>query len=271
MSAIPMKPAMHGYGIRQGHFLANGLVAYWPMWEGSGGRLFDISGKGRHGTINVGTWTHGPEGHSLDSWSGTSLISVSDSAVTQLPIGGGFSVVILSQIPSFGANRAVVGWGGTDDLLLYPGEINVGGASNGFRWFWRDASAPTYQPGVPHNLANDFVNVYALTCTTGGHQVAYANNSYSEEDNSIASAGPFNSFRIGGWSDSAQPYVGRIASVALYERVLTSSEIAEIVSDPWGLIVPYQDMYAWSTIAVAGVARAKINSSLAEGRGSLVA
>lgn len=40
-----------------------GLVGWWPMWEGAGGKTLDISGKGNHGTL-----TNGPV------WNGSGLI-----------------------------------------------------------------------------------------------------------------------------------------------------------------------------------------------------
>ena len=38
----------------------NGLVGWWPMWEGAGGKTLDISGKNNHGTLTNGpTWQDG--------------------------------------------------------------------------------------------------------------------------------------------------------------------------------------------------------------------
>ena len=44
----------------------SGIVAHWPMDEGSGEILRDISGNGYHGTLVAGTWTDGVIGGALN-------------------------------------------------------------------------------------------------------------------------------------------------------------------------------------------------------------
>ncbi|HUU97046.1 MAG TPA: hypothetical protein VM487_15010, partial [Phycisphaerae bacterium] len=64
--AFPVKPSMWCPGIRSGHPLANGLEGFWPMWEGSGDRLMDVSGNGKTGSaVDAPPWSSAAVGQGL--------------------------------------------------------------------------------------------------------------------------------------------------------------------------------------------------------------
>ena len=54
------RTARPGMLLDPGAPINNGLVGWWPMWEGAGGKTLDISGKKNHGTLTNGPlWAGG--------------------------------------------------------------------------------------------------------------------------------------------------------------------------------------------------------------------
>ena len=91
----------------------NGLVGWWPMWEGAGGKTLDISGKGNHGVL-----TNGPVwgGGGLNFDATDDYISCGNSSILKpvLPISV-FARFTLIAIPT------TYGLFTNDDVTNYAG------------------------------------------------------------------------------------------------------------------------------------------------------
>ena len=62
-----------------------GLVAWWPMWEGAGGKILDISGKSNHGTLTNGpVWVDGLKFDGTDDYVGGFTVSNFDSITNEV-------------------------------------------------------------------------------------------------------------------------------------------------------------------------------------------
>ena len=87
-----------------------GLVGWWPMWEGSGGKTLDISGKNNHGTL-----TNGP------LWAGGGLKF--DGTDDYVDAGNN------SNLRITGTNISVFGWVRPESQSTYRGIIAKYGAA----------------------------------------------------------------------------------------------------------------------------------------------
>ena len=57
---MAVRNARPGMLLDPGDPITKGLVGWWPMWEGAGGKCLDISGKNNHGTLTNGpVWADG--------------------------------------------------------------------------------------------------------------------------------------------------------------------------------------------------------------------
>jgi hypothetical protein len=72
---------MYGTPLIPWHQLNQGLVCHLPFTEGGGNKVFDLSGKGNHGTIYGATWNPGRTGPALQF----------DSTDDYVDLGGGSS------------------------------------------------------------------------------------------------------------------------------------------------------------------------------------
>ena len=225
-----IKPKL-GIHLNRKHSLSKGLIGCWVMNERSGDIVFDLSNNGNDGTIYGADWV--PDGLYFGTSSDDSkYISVTTSQIINLPVSGNFSIV-LSGTPNYGgqASRAVMSWGGADDFILYPNDISNG--IGGMRVFWRDTGGNTidYDGANLNGIKTQFT--YTSTPTA---QIGYQDGiQVGSSSPSLASVGPFNSFRIGNWTDSAQPFGGDVQYVYIYNRALSPEEIAWLNCEPYAM------------------------------------
>lgn len=226
---------IRGTQINKAHPLAKGLVAAWIMNERTGGIIFDSSGNSNEGIITEADWAS----DGLDFGSATSnseYVYTNDSRIIDLPATKNFSFVV-SATPNYSgsASRAMIAWGGTDDLLFYPNDPSAGSGS--LRLFWRDCGASNI------NYAGaDLIGIktsFALTACEGEQKVYQDGVEVDSDTNDLSGSGPFNNFRIGNWADSAdQPFGGIVQYVYLYDHVLTQGEIIQLHHDPYSFMRP---------------------------------
>jgi hypothetical protein len=217
--------------INKTHPLARGLVGCWVMNEQTGDKVFDLSGNDNTGTITGADWV--ADGLDFGASSDNSkYISVTASQIINLPVSGNFSIV-LSGTPNYGnqASRAIISWGGADDFIFYPNDNSNG--IGGMRVFWRDTGGNTinYDGADLIGVKTQFTYTSAPTAQIGyqdGIQVGSSSPS-------LAGVGPFNSFRIGNWTDSIQPFGGDVQYVYIYNRALSAEEVAWLNREPYAM------------------------------------
>ena len=225
------KPVL-GTMLNRSHPLAQGLVGCWVMNEVSGGIINDCSGNGNTGTFNSVTWSVSE--HGIGTFYGDRTedyyISFTSDQLVNLPVTKNLSIVarFFSTSPGL-SGEPLVTWGGTDDLLFYPNDGATG--DGGLRVFWRDAGASQVDYAGP-----DLNGIWTQTIYTAtvGRQVGYQDGILVATDTeSLVNAGPFNSFRIGSWADSAQEYGGHVTYIYIYNRALTQTEVQSLYREPY--------------------------------------
>jgi len=208
----------------RGHQLSKGLVGYWLMNEGSGTKVYDLSGNGNTGSLVGNThFVPGKFGSALDF----------DGTVDYVNLGG----AILTTYP-----MTMICWFETDvrsDDTLF---VLKHDSANSF-YLMTDADGDV-------RLRVEAVNVidYALTgvftlnewhmaagvLTSATHRRAYLDGKGGGVRTGDLTPIGINGTRIGGNSHtSAWDYNGRISHVMLYNRALLASEVALLYREPF--------------------------------------
>ena len=231
-----------------------GLVAWWPMWEGAGGKCLDISGKNNHGTL-----TNGPMWKDGLQFDGTNdYVSTPIGALTNFVGAGGpnsyaieveTAVVtrqcILADYNTAGSTTsALVEFGGylqPDDQL----SINIGGPNY--------ISLGTYVVNRKYSIVASYTGTNLSGYLDGIFKVSAATSFAPSGDNGLAfgRAGNYNGLYLN----------GRIMSVRIWKRALSALEVQQLYVNPnIGLWTPDYTRYY---VAAAGGAdvRKKIISA----------
>lgn len=225
-----------GLVLDRAHPLARGLVAWYPLNEGAGRRANDISGNGNHGThILDPSWTGTGgklTGSALTLNGSTQYISVPTSA--SLGIVGDMSMVCWLKIASYNWHMLFTKTnGGTPGP--YSAYVNqVRGTIEFHRGNGTlDAYVESTNPG-PVNLWQ-FVAV-TMAGTMVQHYLNGAANGSGTISTTIADYG--NAMRLGSRADGFW-LGGQMANWRLYNRALSASEVAQLVSEPYaGSLLP---------------------------------
>ena len=203
--------------------LTKGLVGFWLMNEGAGGTVFDLSGNGNNGTFATDpTWSPGKFGSALN-FGGTAGVNLGSPLVAAT---GSFTALawvyqktntyssIISQYRADEGGRSIFIMWHTDGE--FRAVINGGAADVSF-----SASLLTwYQIGITRNSAGGLVlYVNGVAVDTGSDAGGI------EQD--------ANTF-IGSDATDTFPSTSIIDHAAIYNRALSTSEIAELYRNPFG-------------------------------------
>ena len=207
-------------------------------------RYHDASGNGNHGTLTgmapPTDWVWIPElgRFGISGFSSTAYINFTSPTLIDLPASGNFSVSFWRRDASSLYNACLLGWGGTDDLLIYGSSA----ATDMVRYFWRDASGSSaYLGGDFNSFWHHYALVsYGLTNT----QIFMDGVSLATSTANRSGAGPFTSLHIGNWADDTtqDAAYSTISDLVLHNRALSAAEIQQL-ADPSnvmlsGLVLP---------------------------------
>jgi hypothetical protein len=210
---------------------SQGLVAAYGFEEGAGTVAGDSSGNGRTGTITGAAWaTSGRFGNTLSFDGINDLVSVSDAAslhLARLTLEAwvyptaltGWQTAVLKEGPS-GLAYALYAHDGARPAIY----VNNGGSDVGM-----SGSA-----GLPLNTWTHLAATYdgaSLRLYVNGTQVA----SRALTGTIVTSSQPL---RIGGNAIWGEYFAGRIDEVRVYNRALTTAEIATDMSTAVGAAPP---------------------------------
>lgn len=227
-SALWQKPD-RGIQINKAHPLAKGLVGCWVMNEGTGDKVFDLSGNGNHGTIVGPEWC--PNGLDFVK-TNSDYVNIPYAAIYSLPENDNDFTIIQYVNPDSLTTGSVFDasftFGGTDDLIIYPNQATLG---SGIRIYWRALSGNImYETG--QDRSGEWFMV-GLTSIGGNNHKLYAEGLQVGSSAESDAEGPFNSCRIGGWADGTQYYDGKVGYTLCYNRALSAEEIAWISREPY--------------------------------------
>jgi len=205
-----------------------GLVAYWPLNEGSGTVAADASGKGNTGTLTNGpTWGRGKAGKGVVFDGGNDVITIptQDTLFTE---NGAITISAWIYARSYGGSSLgrIIDRSNTSDGPCFQFVL-------GKLYFQVDGATDLIRSGGTTIPLNQWVHVSATWdgSTTASNVKLYVNgreDSYvdtisavSLNDNSTAP------FRIGNRTGSSG-FDGTMDEVRIYNRVLTSAEILSL-------------------------------------------
>ena len=226
------KPQMWWPGIDREHPLARGLVGCWPLWEGGGLSIHDVTGHGHTGTCTGfgNPWAGSPYGHVIEHTSNDEFIGCGTGRLTP---ASDFTASILFRVPSVAVYNRLLSRHGTPgnygwSLKSNDGaQLDIGASTDGAAWAYSPVGAIVANRWHVATARFDIVagrfNAYVDGVYGGGINVATINVS-SEE------------FRIG--IDPFGDTEGQIAYVAYWGRALDVSEIPRQARDLFDLTRP---------------------------------
>lgn len=233
--------------------LRDELLGHWPMWEGKGTVVQDISGNGQHLTfpsasLDHPTWESDSQEGPILSFDGTNSYMTIDEAGGLNPLiltvpSQEFSVVIRHKRDDAGSDKALFAWSGVDDIVFYLNDTALG--SGGYRVFWRDVANPLVNENGP-DLSDEW-HTFALVSQglpsgVHNHEVFRDGVSIGTNANTRSPAGPFTDLFFGAFGASNQNGAGDLSDVRIYNRRLHISEVRLLSDYPYGDITPWWNL-----------------------------
>lgn len=200
------------------------IVGDWPMNEGSGNVIYDLSGNGNHGTFVDNTkWSQGQQGCAVDFDGAGDLVTIADSPELQFVTGESFTVVASFITDAIG-NNGFVGnaeFMGGGYMLALDGD-------NDLRFTINNDAAQQILSVDNVIYANNWYQ--AVGVYDGGESHAYLDGvfqkSYGAAVTITASGSPLliGSGQQGGWTG----FDGRVSYVYIFNQALSAPEIAQL-------------------------------------------
>ncbi len=243
--SLQFKP-VRGMQVNRSHPLARGLAACWPLNEGTGNKVYDLSGNGNHGTFyNNPQWASGKLGNCL-SFDG-------DGSRIHFGNVGSFSRLTVSfwayLRPQTSSRRLLWdNYGITVFRTSSNGSMTIY-LGNGSSW-----SAYINTEALSDNTWYHIVVVY-----DGASIFSYVDGFRQSSEKPYSETVPLNSFSIS-TSSSTSSFDGLIDHVMIWDRVLSASEIARLYREPFAVFdlpVKAAMFYIANVIRVAGSVSAK--------------
>lgn len=227
-----------------GHWASKGLVGCWLMNEGSGNKVYDLSGNGNHGTnVNTPSWSPGKYG--IAPLMSGDEVNHYDTNFDSSPYSE-LTVISFVRIDS-------IAYG-----YEYVADHSDGTAGFGLRR-WEDGIEFFCYVGGDHGTvlsnrsftAGEYVHIAAVHLTSN---TLYLDGTY---DNSTASSlgidDSTDTMRIGAQFDGSEEWDGLIEYLFIYNRALSASEIAQLYREPFCMF-DRDDIALWSPATQGGVA-----------------
>lgn len=224
------KPVL-GSQINYGHPLSVGLVGCWLMNEGAGSFVNDLSGNKLTGKlITAGaTWTIGETGNAVNL-DGTSGAEVDCGTPSQLDFDHTTSFTIAAKLRASNPS-AILGWFCKGDNVK---RLMGFSASSTLQFEIDDNASP--KNIVIGSLDTNYHVVNVVYDAPNNKLIAYKDGTFKNETNT-AGLGDFSnaaaSFEIGGWRTTGSEWEGDFEYFYVYNRVLFTSEIANLYTDPF--------------------------------------
>ena len=225
-----LKP-IRGIRINKSHLLARGLVGCWLFNEGTGGKIYDLSGNGDVGTLQGNAYfTSGKFGSALEFDGTGDYVDCGNGAgnvtdgmtwafwVNMNDMSGSQDQQFLSKYTASGTNRAY--------------RIATSIADNKILRFAasEDGTAGTVSSNDWSNFFSFGEWIFVAITKQGSTLSAYKNGAYVSSKTDIIWTGAVTSFKIGG---TTTYFNGLIDHVMIFSRALSASEIALLYREPF--------------------------------------
>ena len=218
------KPLL-GQQINWAHPLSKGLGGCWVMNEGSGGKIYDLSGNGNNGAlggqISEFSWKAGNKGTVIDFVGNTQTYF--DHGLIQVADGKPWSFVFECQLD-----------GDTNEGIIF-------GDRTGASYIWLSEGQSLYFDGISNAYHFSSVklftkwHIYSLVCD-GQNLSLYVDGNFEAKDPASSGAYGFDFRYIGcGYNSDAYMLDGRISFASLYNHAFTTQEIAWLHREPYAM------------------------------------
>ena len=239
--AAPLN-ARPGMLLDPGAPINSGLVGWWPMWEGAGGKCLDISGKNNHGTL-----TNGP----LWAGGGLKFDGVDDHVIAPLVSSkvNDFSFAFWLNVKVASDNRGAVFFNGSgaNGYGFFAGSVD-GTTTTEFVFlaqslYWQNTNVGWTQNAWHHIVATlDSSNVWRLY--KDGALV------FTSSPKTVLNT-PTVDTTLGAEAAGAQTVDHSLDNVRMFDRVLSADEVRRLYVNPnAGLWTP--DYARYYVAAAAG-------------------
>ena len=238
---------MLGEQVNKAHQLGD-PVALWLLNEGSGNKVFDLSGNGNTGTFSTGgaqpSWIVGNQGPAINF--------VNDSIAINNNVGldsGIFTIVVGVRFNATSGDETMVGGGATPGGSDYP-QFRMQGTGL--------LSLQDSQEGKIGEASTAIAAGGWHQCATSYDGTNWAIFIDGRLDNSGVNARVFTTPQItiiGATQLVNEPLIGDISYVYIYNRVLSASEIALLYREPFCMFeedLPVAQMYSYAAPPAGG-------------------
>jgi Concanavalin A-like lectin/glucanases superfamily len=230
----PPKGAM----LNRGHPLARGLVGCWLMNEGGGNQVYDLSGNGATGTLNMDTkWQPGNKGSAL-YFDGTGDY-VNIPYYNDKPFLGEITISVWAMISSGSAYRHFVGKHLSSGSINNPFDFRTDNSTTQKMSLVRASLYHSKEWLGPNVILGKWCNyVVAAPTLIDASPVFYLNGKSSDglPSSGTGTGSPTGSnapIRIGSRADGVVNMLGFISSVQIWNHALTASEIMSLYREPF--------------------------------------
>lgn len=229
-----MKP-MLGTQIDISHPLSD-FVGFWPMWEGSGNKVFDLSGNGNDiSLVHDPTWVGGKFGSSLLFDGTNDYGSVSSEFIDIIETSNAFTVVAWVLNTNLTTDSSVASqWGTTNQFQLW---MDTGGAGDGYVFIvsGNEGNAMTSSDSI-----NAKVNTWQQVVASwdGIYASIYIDGLFDNSQWAGAAQIMNSSTELMGIGSEegdrvSRGWPGNIDHILFYNRALSPSEVALLLREPF--------------------------------------
>jgi len=248
---MPQLKPTRGICLNRNHPLSRGLVGLWLFNEGSGGRVFDLSGNGNTGTLagTAPSWTPGKFGSAV-LLPGTDEY-IGSMATMGLRVSPGMSISIWAKPNTFAGGDTFSSTnprylvmdgtsGGVDPPFCFALRI-LGGKLN---FLYRNAAGTEFvaEKAVTH-LTDTSITYHFAAVHTGSEMRLYVNGIKVD---STTTNDPTDNNKEGttglcfgqeeNINGDQRYFNGQLSSIGIYNRVLSASEIAQLYREPFCMV-----------------------------------
>lgn len=192
-----------------------GLVGWWPMWEGAGGKCLDISGKNNHGTLTNGlVWADGLTFDGVDDSVEVSSLSI--------PSGTDKSFNFWVKPSDLTASRFLLD-SGTGRLVLALRDINAVDTIAFYDGVWKETGVAAVA-GVLQMVTFVFIG------TTGK---IYKDGIQIGSDTAYTQRAIGGTTQLGSnFLETNNAFKGALGSARVWSRALSALEIQQLYVNP---------------------------------------
>lgn len=235
-----VKPPL-GIQLNVGHPLARGLVGLWIMNEGGGSRVFDLSGNSNTGVITDAVWV----GDGLDFAGGASTDVITLNKGVALHTTDVFSLVAIVTPSAIGTLLGILEGASGSVAWVIDTDGRHMMAKDGVAWI-TPVGGSALQAGETYMLAA----TYDIGQTT---EAFYYVNGALDSYSAVSADFSDSTSRIGDYNGAN--FDGLISHIAMYDRVLSASEILQLYLKPYAMFkrVPIELWTAATSITAGGI------------------